>query len=141
MEKTKRAEALISAYKQIEEWCNKNLQESSYEVFVLQKNWDPHIWHDFVWSARHKELFLARGNHSRWGANDWIFKTGMSTGIFEYYMFRCCGGSKEDCTRIRQDGNLVWDKELEHLVNSWPSIKERLLLELKKEDEFSNFKV
>ena len=140
MEKTKRAEALISAYKQIEEWCNKNLQGSSYEVFVLQKNWDPHIWHDFVWSAHHKELFLARGDHSRGGAQDEDFQTGMRADNFEYYMFRCDGGVKEDCSRIRQDGNLTWDKELEHLVNSWPSIKERLLAELKKEDEFANFK-
>lgn len=140
MEKTKRAEALISAYKQIEEWCNENLQGSSYEVFVLQKNWDPYIWHDFVWSAHHKELFLARGNHSRWGAQDDDFQTGMSADRFEYYMFRCDGGVKEDCTRIRQDGNLLWDKELEHLVNSWPSIKERLLAELKKENELANFK-
>lgn len=140
MEKTKRAEALIGAYKQIEKWCNENLQGSSYEVFVLQKNWDPHIWHDFVWNARHKELFLARGDHGRWGANDWSFKTGMSTDNFEYYMFRYDGGSKEDCTRIRPDGNLVWDEELEKLVNSWPSIKARLLAELKKEDELANFK-
>ena len=140
MGKTKRAEALIGAFKQIEEWCNNNLQGSSYEVFVLQKNWNPHIWHDFVWSARHKELFLARGDHSRWGANDWSFNTGMSTDNFEYYMFRCGGGVKQDYTRIRQDGNLVWDKELGKLVNSWPSIKERLLAELKKEDKFANFK-
>lgn len=140
MEKAKRAEALISAYKQIEEWCNENLQGSSYQVFVLQKNWDPYIWHDFVWSAHHKELFFARGDHSRWGANDWSFKTGMSTDNFEYYMFRLDGGVKQDYTRIRQDGNLVWDEELGKLVNSWPSIKERLLSEMKKEDELASFK-
>lgn len=140
MEKTKRAESLISAYKQIEEWCNENLQGRSHEVFVLQKNWNPHIWHDFVWSAQHKELFFARGNHSRWGANDWSFKTGMSTDNFEYYMFRCDGGSKVDYDSIRQDGNLVFDEELTCLVNSWASIKERLLEELKREDELISFK-
>ena len=140
MEKTKKAEALINAYKQIEKWCNENLQNSSYKVFALQKNSGTYMWYDFVYSTHHKELFFARGDHSRWGADDDKFQTGMTIKRFEYYMFECDKGVKQDYERIREDGNLVWDEELTRLVNSWPSIKERLLAELRKENDLAYFK-
>lgn len=140
MERTKRAESLIRAYKLIEEWCNDNLYGSSYEVFALQKNWGTYMWYDFVWSSQRKELFFARGDHSRWGAHSDSFRTGMSTKTFEYYIFESNGGSKTDYLKVREDGNLVFDEELSRLVNSWPSIKERLLSILRKEDELADFK-
>lgn len=140
MEKTKRAESLIRAYKQIEEWCNENLHGSSYEVFVLQKKSGVYMWHDFVWSSRHKELFFARGDHSRWGAHDDTFRTGMNADRFECYMFEYNRGSKTNYSKIREDGNLVFDEELGCLINSWTFIKGQLLAELRKEDELANFK-
>ena len=139
MEKTKSAAALLYAYKQIETWCNENLKGNSYEVYVLQKNCGVHCWYDFVWSATHSALFLARGDHSRWGALDCDFTTGMTAKSFRYYMFESYGGAKIDYAKLREDGNLVWDEELSSLINAWPHIKERLLSEIRREDELLNF--
>lgn len=140
MEMTNRAKNILNAVKQIEDWCNDNLQGKSFDVFALQKNSDVYMWHDFVYSAQHKKIFLARGNHGRWGALDNDFQTGMTTTRFEYCMFKYDGGVNQDYTKLREDGNLIRDKELSNFLNHWQGIK-RTLQQHIDFGEFTDFKV
>lgn len=137
---TNRAKNILNAVKQIEDWCNDNLQGKSFDVFALQKNSGVYVWHDFVYSAQHKKIFLARGDHGRWGALDDDFQTGMTQKRFEHCMFKYDGGVSKDYTKLREDGNLMWDEELSNFLNCWQGIKRSLQYFIDKAD-FNDFKV
>jgi hypothetical protein len=139
MEKTERAQTILDAMGKIEKWCNNSLQNKSFDVFVLQKISGVHSWYGFVYCATHSKLFMVKGDHSRWGAQDFSYKTGMTVDRFNYYTFDCDGGSNHDYARLKKDGNLCWDEEIAYFIKNWATIKERIMDVAKEEDIFCNF--
>ena len=137
-ELTERAKNLLSARSKIEGWCNENLCENSFKIFVLYQTNDYNGGDAFVYSATHKKIFLFTA-----GGNDiWQLKTGMCEYDFERFLKNkdFSGPHLREIERTNNDGNLIFDSKVYSLICGWPSEKKRLSKFIENDKSLKDFK-